>query len=356
MTDFNPIIIGTYNGQTVCRNMFNDRLFKYIFNNEKSKFITLNLINSLLMLEGENAYTDLTFCNSELNAGNDQKKSSLVDVLVRTQNGDKVNIEVQAYRQHQLIQRIMIYRNKIMQSILPKKGEPNELPNQTICIAILNETFFEDEYVTHRIRNIAEILKGTSNTGSNFNVDKGTVNENIILQDLNFNDGYIITFESSKFNEKLLKLRQISKNPRDYISKLSKSDRWLMYLSRKLSKIELEVLNMEQIFAAASEQENTFFRNQKDYDAYLVQEIEESFTFEDAIRQRDLIIADKDKKLAEKDKKLAEKDEKLAEKDKQLAEHDETIIRFAKYLKNEGKNTNEIINLTGLSKEKIDSL
>ncbi len=150
-----------------------------------------------------------------------------------------------------------------------------------------------------------------------------------------------------------------------------------MYLSRKLSKIELEVLNMEQIFAAASEQENTFFRNQKDYDAYLVQEIEESFTFEDAIRQRDLIIADKDKKLAEKDEKLAEKDEKLAEidkklaekdeklaekdeklaeKDKQLAEHDETIIRFAKYLKNEGKNTNEIINLTGLSKEKIDSL
>ena len=194
------------------------------------------------------------------------------------------------------------------------------------------------------------------NAGTACNADKGTVNENIILQDLNFNDGYIITFESSKFNEKLLKLRQISKNPRDYISKLSKSDRWLMYLSRKLSKIELEVLNMEQIFAAASEQENTFFRNQKDYDAYLVQEIEESFTFEDAIRQRDLIIADKDKKLAEKDKKLAEKDEKLAEKDKQLAEHDETIIRFAKYLKNEGKNTNEIINLTGLSKEKIDSL
>jgi uncharacterized protein (DUF3084 family) len=208
------------------------------------------------------------------------------------------------------------------------------------------------------------------NAGTACNADKGTVNENIILQDLNFNDGCIITFESSKFNEKLLKSRQNSKNPRDYISKLSKSDRWLMYLSRKLSKIELEVLNMEQIFAAASEQENTFFRNQKDYDAYLVQEIEESFTFEDAIRQRDLIIADKDKKLAEKDKKLAEKDEKLAEKDeklaekdeklaekdKQLAEHDETIIRFAKYLKNEGKNTNEIINLTGLSKEKIDSL
>ena len=234
---------------------------------------------------------------------------------------------------------------------------------------------------------------------------KELFNENIILQDLNFNDGYIITFESSKFNEKLLKLRQISKNPRDYISKLSKSDRWLMYLSRKLSKIELEVLNMEQIFAAASEQENTFFRNQKDYDAYLVQEIEESFTFEDAIRQRDLIIADKDKKLVEKYKKLAEKDGKLAEIDKKLAEinkmlakidkmlaeidkklakidkklaeidkilakidkilaeidkilaeHDETIIRFAKYLKNEGKNTNEIINLTGLSKEKIDSL
>ena len=194
------------------------------------------------------------------------------------------------------------------------------------------------------------------NAGTACNADKGTVNENIILQDLNFNDGCIITFESSKFNEKLLKSRQNSKNPRDYISKMSKSDRWLMYLSRKLSKIELEVLNMEQIFAAASEQENTFFRNQKDYDAYLVQEIEESFTFEDAIRQRDLIIADKDKKLAEKDEKLAEKDEKLAEKDKQLAEHDETIIRFAKYLKNEGKNTNEIINLTGLSKEKIDSL
>ena len=167
------------------------------------------------------------------------------------------------------------------------------------------------------------------NAGTACNADKGTVNENIILQDLNFNDGCIITFKSSKFNEKLLKSRQISK--------------------RKLSKIELEVLNMEQIFAAASEQENTFFRNQKDYDAYLVQEIEESFTFEDAIRQRDLIIADKDKKLAEKD-------EKLAEKDKKLAEHDETIIRFAKYLKNEGKNTNEIINLTGLSKEKIDSL
>ena len=157
-----------------------------------------------------------------------------------------------------------------------------------------------------------------------------------------------------------------------------------MYLSRKLSKIELEVLNMEQIFAAASEQENTFFRNQKDYDAYLVQEIEESFTFEDAIRQRDLIIADKDKKLVEKYKKLVEKYKKLAEKDEKLAakdgklaeidkmlaeidktlaeidkilaEHDETIIRFAKYLKNEGKNTNEIINLTGLSKEKIDSL
>ena len=257
------------------------------------------------------------------------------------------------------------------------------------------------------------------NAGTACNADQGTVNENIILQDLNFNNGCIITFESSKFNEKLLKSRQNSKNPRDYISKLSKSDRWLMYLSRKLSKIELEVLNMEQIFAAASEQENTFFRNQKDYDAYLVQEIEESFTFEDAIRQRDLIIADKDKKLVEKYKKLAEKDEKLAAKDgklaeidkklaeinkmlaeinkmlaeidkmlaeidkklaetdkklaeidkmlaeidkilaeidKILAEHDETIIRFAKYLKNEGKNTNEIINLTGLSKEKIDSL
>ncbi len=60
------------------------------------------------------------------------------------------------------------------------------------------------------------------NAGTACNADKGTVIENIILQDLNFNDGCIITFESSKFNEKLLKLRQISKNPRDYISKLSK--------------------------------------------------------------------------------------------------------------------------------------
>ena len=69
-------------------------------------------------------------------------------------------------------------------------------------------------------------------------------------------------------------------------------------------------------------------------------------------RSKNDYYAEKDKEFAEKDKEFAEKDKEFAEKEKKILEDKQRII---KKMHEKGMSTEEIIDITGFSKEEIEN-
>ncbi|MBQ1856224.1 MAG: PD-(D/E)XK nuclease family transposase [Anaerovibrio sp.] len=70
----------------------NDLLFKFVFGSEKRKHITLQFINDVIGLDGDKAFVDLHFKNSELPPEKQGDKLGRLDVFVVTNDGQRVDI------------------------------------------------------------------------------------------------------------------------------------------------------------------------------------------------------------------------------------------------------------------------
>ena len=74
----------------------NDLLFKFVFGNEKHKHITLQFINDVMGLEGDKAFVDLSFKNTEQPPEKRGDKLGRFDVFAITNTEQRINIEMQA--------------------------------------------------------------------------------------------------------------------------------------------------------------------------------------------------------------------------------------------------------------------
>lgn len=72
-----------------------DYAFKQLFGSEKNKEITVVFLNAILARTGRNTVKEIVFINKDVGAAYRNDKQSHLDIVVRTQDGELINIEMQ---------------------------------------------------------------------------------------------------------------------------------------------------------------------------------------------------------------------------------------------------------------------
>ncbi|MFJ6209546.1 Rpn family recombination-promoting nuclease/putative transposase [Lysinibacillus sp. NPDC092081] len=125
-----------------------DFAFKQLFGSEKNKKITIVFLNAVLKLTGRDTIKEVTFIQQELGGEYQDDKQSRLDILVKTQNGDFINVEIQLSNQQDMTKRTLYYWAKMYESQLVRGMGYSEL-RPTITINICNFTMFKDKKDYH---------------------------------------------------------------------------------------------------------------------------------------------------------------------------------------------------------------
>ncbi|MDX8430333.1 MAG: Rpn family recombination-promoting nuclease/putative transposase [Candidatus Algichlamydia australiensis] len=125
----------------------NDIAFKKIFGEEKNKEIPIDFLNSALSLEGKDRIIDLEFLNPVQPPEIAAKKESIVDVLVRDDNGFRYIIEMQVAKIPGFEKRAQYYAAKTYCTHFNSGGEYKEL-KKVVFLAITDYVLFpeKDDY------------------------------------------------------------------------------------------------------------------------------------------------------------------------------------------------------------------
>jgi predicted transposase/invertase (TIGR01784 family) len=94
-----------------------DVLFKFIFGAEERKHVTLDFLNAVLSLEGEQELKDIHFLDRELVPESDEAKLSRLDIYGVTDDGSQVDIEVQIVNRKNMEKRTLYYWSRMYQVI-----------------------------------------------------------------------------------------------------------------------------------------------------------------------------------------------------------------------------------------------
>lgn len=82
-----------------------DYAFKQMFGSEKNKKITIVFLNAILQRTGRDTIKEVEFMSQELGGEFRDDKQSRLDIVVRTQKGELINIEVQLTNEHNMFKR-----------------------------------------------------------------------------------------------------------------------------------------------------------------------------------------------------------------------------------------------------------
>ncbi|MFB7156002.1 Rpn family recombination-promoting nuclease/putative transposase [Lysinibacillus sp. NPDC056232] len=132
-----------------------DFAFKQLFGNEKNKKITIVFLNAVLKLTGRDTIKEVTFIQHELGGEYQDDKQSRLDILVKTQKGDFINVEIQLSNQHDMTKRTLYYWAKMYESQLVRGMGYSEL-RPTITINICNFTMFKNNKNYHSTYHLYE--------------------------------------------------------------------------------------------------------------------------------------------------------------------------------------------------------
>ncbi|MEY9973058.1 putative transposase/invertase (TIGR01784 family) [Lysinibacillus sp. RC46] len=132
-----------------------DFAFKQLFGNKKNKKITIVFLNAILKLTGRDTIKEVTFIQQELGGEFQNDKQSRLDILVKTQNGDFINVEIQLSNQQDMTKRTLYYWAKMYESQLVRGMGYSEL-RPTITINICNFTMFKDNKNYHSTYHLYE--------------------------------------------------------------------------------------------------------------------------------------------------------------------------------------------------------
>ncbi len=131
-----------------------DLVFKGLFGVENSKKALMSLLNDTFGMNIKNV-DDITLTNTELVPESHDGKLSRLDICLTVKNEKKehINIEIQLVNEHNIMKRVMFYLAKLYSGQLPKAGKYNELA-KSICVVILDYTYFDDDRWIHRGRTL----------------------------------------------------------------------------------------------------------------------------------------------------------------------------------------------------------
>ena len=87
----------------------NDLLFKFVFGREERKNITLQLINDILGRDGDDAFVDLQFRNTEFSPEKQSDKLGRLDIFGILNDGSRIDIEMQVINRRNMEKRTLFY-------------------------------------------------------------------------------------------------------------------------------------------------------------------------------------------------------------------------------------------------------
>ena len=98
-----------------------DYAFKQLFGNEKNKDITVVFLNAILKRRGRHAIKEIAFDTQEVGAEYQGDKQSRLDIFVRTEEDELINLEVQLTNQYDMAKRTLYYWSRIYKLATSKK-------------------------------------------------------------------------------------------------------------------------------------------------------------------------------------------------------------------------------------------
>ncbi|GAA0605057.1 hypothetical protein GCM10009001_22890 [Virgibacillus siamensis] len=120
-----------------------DYAFKQLFGNEKNKEITVVFLNAILQKTGRNKIKDISFGNTDLANEYADDKASRLDLLVVTDAGEWIDVEIQFANKYDMVKRSLYYWSKTYQQPLEKSMLYSQL-RPVIAINILNFDLFSE--------------------------------------------------------------------------------------------------------------------------------------------------------------------------------------------------------------------
>ncbi|WP_245183472.1 Rpn family recombination-promoting nuclease/putative transposase [Lentibacillus salicampi] len=120
-----------------------DYAFKQLFGNEKNKDITVVFLNAILQRTGRKRITDISFNNTEVPREYADDKESRLDLLVRTEDDEWINVEIQFTNKYDMVKRSLYYWSKIYTE-RHEKGMSYHLLRPVIAINIMNFDLFSE--------------------------------------------------------------------------------------------------------------------------------------------------------------------------------------------------------------------
>ena len=295
-----------------------DFLFKKIFGENKE--LLISFLNSFLPLEDEREVIEIEYLSPELVPVTPLGKNSIVDVRCIDNHGRAFIVEMQSEWTNIFRKRLIVNGSKAIIKQLDKKSVEDDAKRfqdlQTVYVlAAVNSAFSDGNDWYH----ILKIMNPK--------------NHDVVLDGLEF-----ILLELPKFTSETWSLAQ---------KKLAVL--WLRFLKEidgYYNELPEEFTSNELIFSAI----------QKCEEAALTSEEREAYErskeqvmwdrsikgLEDAVVEKDKIIADKDQALADNAKTIADKDQALADKAKTIADKDQALANNAKTIADQAKELAEL--------------
>ncbi|MCY0897086.1 MAG: Rpn family recombination-promoting nuclease/putative transposase [Alicyclobacillaceae bacterium] len=117
-----------------------DFAFKQLFGKQGNEPILIAFLNATLKLPKNECITFIEILNSELEPNHLDDKKSVLDIHARTENGARINIEIQLANRYDMEKRTLYYWSRIYSGQLNEGMGYKELA-KTITINILNFRF-----------------------------------------------------------------------------------------------------------------------------------------------------------------------------------------------------------------------
>ena len=223
-------------------NRVNDVFFKYALGSTERKNWTLNFLNITLDLKEEQQFTDISFADKDLLPQEQDDKLSILDILATTNDGTKVNIEVQVCNDKYMADRALYYWSRIFGGQLQKQESYDKL-HKVISLILLDFDFFTEE---------------------DYEAYKGEYHQSYHIR----NDNHLNDILSPQLEMHFIELEKIQYSD---IKQLKRSDRWIAYFSKKVSDADRkELAEMEPMIKEALEHEQIFMHNptlRREYEA-----------------------------------------------------------------------------------------
>ena len=228
--------------RSVAINRVNDVFFKYALGSIERKNWTLNFLNITLDLKEDQQFADISFADKDLLPQEQDEKLSILDILATTNDGTKVNIEVQVCNDKYMAERALYYWSRIFGGQLQKQESYDKL-HKVISLILMDFDFFtEEDYETY----------------------KGEYHQSYHIR----NDNHLKDILSPQLEMHFIELEKIQYSD---IKKLKRSDCWIAYFSKKVSDADRkELAKMEPMIKEVLEHEQIFMHNpalRREYEA-----------------------------------------------------------------------------------------